>query len=107
MFGKEFNPMENTKGGRIKVETKPSAKDLLTCKPEEIVKLVQSLCKKHNLNDSSFANITEKEGEILIVTSYGTLVATPDLTEATLYAGNPVGFAKGRNATGHYLPPTH
>ena len=103
----KFNPNENTRGVKAKIEVNPNVVDLLTCDQDDVAKLVKQLCKEHDLKDSSFAKVTEKDGNILIVTSRGTLIAQPDLTQATLYVGNPKGFAPGRNATGHYLPPTH
>ena len=66
---------------------------------------VQKLCEKHHLDRSTFANVSmADDGQVKIVTSYGTIIASTDLSEARRSRGTPASGTVGGNGAGHRLP---
>ncbi|MFT7507050.1 MAG: hypothetical protein ACI92I_000188 [Acidimicrobiales bacterium] len=65
-------------------------------------KLIKQLCSRFNLGSSSFARLSVTDDELVIVTSYGSLIPDNQLTDAYRHQGNPKGRVTAKkSASGH------
>lgn len=87
-----------------KVQISPEALEKISCPEDTISDRVLELCRKFYLEKSSYVKVHVSDDKIVILTSYGTLIAPSDLSNAALREGYPVGFSPGANRSGHKLP---
>ncbi len=80
------------------------AQAVITVEQKERRRMVKRRLVDHKVGKGSFADVKILDGELIVVTAYGTLVLEPNLHTAHRHKGTPKGRVTGLHWTGKVNP---